>query len=552
MTPASPKLRALVLGSGAGGGVPQWNCGCRVCRLAWSGDSRVKPRTQVGVGISVDGANWVLLNASIDLRQQILATPALHPKGAGRHSPIGAVVLTNAEVDSSAGLLALRERQPLVLFGTEATLDAIGANRMFDVVDRDLAPRRVVRLGEPFEPAPGIKLELFAIPGKVPLWLEEGNVTTDDIGEGTVCVAVEAAGKRLVYAPGCAHVTEDLNARIANADVLFFDGTLFADDEMIANGLGDKTGRRMGHMPRVWTRRNTRVACAPHACAPHPHPHQQFESDPHRGIAGRGESEGGWLGDRVRRNGDFLMNVHTPSEPMSPDALEAALRAIGPVRYHDLHPFHGLLHDGKLNKGQVQAWALNRFVYQSAIPRKDASLIARCEDRELRREWVHRITDHDGSGDDTGGIERWLILTEGLGLDRDYVISQEGALPATKFAVEAYVRFVRERPLVEAVASSLTELFAPSLHKRRIAGMLANYSFIDEKVVAYFRRRLDQAPRDAQFALDYVKRNARTVEEQRGALAALTFKTNVLWAQLDALHHAYVDGAIPPGAFRPD
>ena len=215
------------------------------------------------------------------------------------------------------------------------------------------------------------------------------------------------------------------------------------------------------------------------------------------------------------------MNVHAPSEPMTPEALEEALRAIGPVRYHDLHPFHGLLHDGKLNKGQVQAWALNRFVYQSAIPRKDASLIARCEDRELRREWVHRITDHDGVGEEQGGIDRWLILTDGLGLDRDYVISQEGALPATKFAVEAYVRFVREKPLVEAVASSLTELFAPSLHKRRIAGMLANYSFIDEKVVAYFRRRLDQAPKDAQFALDYVKRNARTVEEQRGALAAL-------------------------------
>ncbi len=246
------------------------------------------------------------------------------------------------------------------------------------------------------------------------------------------------------------------------------------------------------------------------------------------------------------------MNIHAPSEPLTPDALEAALRAIGPVRYHDLHPFHDLLHGGKLNKGQVQAWALNRFVYQSAIPRKDASLIGRCEDRELRREWLHRITDHDGVGDEQGGVDRWLILTDGLGLDRDYVISQEGALPATKFAVEAYVRFVREKPLIEAVASSLTELFAPSIHKRRIAGMLANYDFIDEKVIAYFRRRLDQAPRDAQFALDYVKRNARTVEEQRGALAALTFKTNVLWAQLDALQHAYVDGAIPPGAFRPD
>ncbi len=246
---ANPRLSALVLGSGAGGGVPQWNCGCRVCRLAWSGDKRVKPRTQAGLALTVDGANWLLLNASIDLRQQILATPALQPKGGVRHSPISAVVLTNAEVDSSAGLLALRERQPLVLFGTQATLDAIGANRMFDVVDRDVAPRRAVALREQFEPLPGVKLELFAIPGKVPLWLEEGNVSTDDIGEATVCVAVEAAGKKLVYAPGCAHVTEDLDARITNADVLFFDGTLFADDEMIANGLGDKTGRRMGHMP---------------------------------------------------------------------------------------------------------------------------------------------------------------------------------------------------------------------------------------------------------------------------------------------------------------
>jgi pyrroloquinoline quinone biosynthesis protein B len=247
--PAGPRLRALVLGSGAGGGVPQWNCNCRVCRLAWSGDSQVKPRTQAGLALSVDGANWVLLNASIDLRQQILATRALQPKGVGRHSPIGAVVLTNAEVDSSAGLLALRERQPFVLFGAEATLDAIGANRMFDVVDPAVAPRRAVRLGEPFEPLPGIKLELFAVPGKVPLWLEEGHVSTDEIGEGTVAVAAEAAGKRLIYAPACAHVTEDLKARIDNADALFFDGTLFADDEMIANGLGHKTGRRMGHSP---------------------------------------------------------------------------------------------------------------------------------------------------------------------------------------------------------------------------------------------------------------------------------------------------------------
>jgi pyrroloquinoline-quinone synthase len=246
------------------------------------------------------------------------------------------------------------------------------------------------------------------------------------------------------------------------------------------------------------------------------------------------------------------MNKHAPVEPMSPEALEAALRAVGAERYHDLHPFHDLLHGGKLTKGQVQAWALNRYCYQAAIPRKDASLMGRCDDRELRREWLHRITDHDGYGADSGGIERWLVLTDGLGLDRDYVISQEGALPGTKFAVEAYVRFVREKPLLEAVASSLTELFAPSIHRRRIAGMLEHYDFINEKVVAYFRRRLDQAPRDADFALDYVKRHATTVEQQRGVIAALTFKTEVLWAQLDALHYSYVTpGLIPPGAFRP-
>ena len=246
------------------------------------------------------------------------------------------------------------------------------------------------------------------------------------------------------------------------------------------------------------------------------------------------------------------MNQHVSAEPMSPDALEAALRAVGAERYHDLHPFHDLLHGGHLNKGQVQAWALNRYCYQAAIPRKDASLIGRCEDRELRREWLHRVTDHDGADGDGGGIERWLVLTDGLGLDRSYVMSRAGALATTKFAVEAYVHFVREKPILEAVASSLTELFAPSIHKRRISGMLANYDFIDEKVIAYFRRRLEQATRDADFALGYVRKNAKTVEQQRGVIAALTFKTDVLWAQLDALHYCYVTpGNIPPGAFRP-
>lgn len=237
---------------------------------------------------------------------------------------------------------------------------------------------------------------------------------------------------------------------------------------------------------------------------------------------------------------------------LSPAALEAALRAIGNARYHNRHPFHHLLHGGKLNLGQVQAWALNRYCYQAAIPRKDAALISCLDDRELRREWIHRILDHDGYGNENGGIERWLALTDGLGLERDYVVSRRGALPATVFAVEAYVDFVARHPPVIAVASCLTELFAPAIHQERIVGMLENYDFIDESVLAYFRRRLTQAPDDAAFALDYVKRHALTLTEQQGVLDALTFKCHVLWAQLDALYLAYVvPDMIPPGAFDP-
>jgi len=237
--------------------------------------------------------------------------------------------------------------------------------------------------------------------------------------------------------------------------------------------------------------------------------------------------------------------------PMTPGAFETAIRNVGRERYHDKHSFHKLLHGGQLDKRQVQAWALNRYCYQAAVPRKDAALISRTGDRELRREWRRRLLDHDGSGDDEGGIERWLLLTDGLGLDRDYVRSMRGTLPATRFAVEAYVRFVTERSLLEAVASSLTELFAPAIHEQRIAGMLEHYRFIDEGVLSYFRRRLSQANRDAEFALGYVKHNATTIEMQNACVEAVRFKCDVLWAQLDALQHAYVTpGLTPPGAFR--
>lgn len=237
---------------------------------------------------------------------------------------------------------------------------------------------------------------------------------------------------------------------------------------------------------------------------------------------------------------------------MSPDQLEAALRQIGAERYHNLHPFHRALHGGMLDRFQVQAWALNRYYYQSRIPAKDATLLARLPTPELRREWRSRLIDHDGDAPGTGGVARWLTLTDGLGLDRDMVMSLDGLLPATRFAVDAYVSFVHERSLLEAIASSLTELFSSSIISERVAGMLRHYNFVSPETLAYFTPRLVQAPRDSDFALAYVREHARTSEQQAAVLEALRFKCSVLWSMLDALEHAYVlPGHIPPGAFRP-
>jgi pyrroloquinoline quinone biosynthesis protein D len=239
--------------------------------------------------------------------------------------------------------------------------------------------------------------------------------------------------------------------------------------------------------------------------------------------------------------------------PLSAEDLEARLRKVGEEQYHDKHPFHQLMNAGKLSKGQLQAWALNRFYYQAMIPIKDAAILSRMEQADLRRSWRQRIIDHDGDNADQGGIRRWIALTDGLGLERAYVESMQGILPATRFAVEAYVHFVRERSLLEAIASSLTEMFSQSTIRQRVSSMLARYDFLNRDVLAYFDKRLTQAPRDADFALDYVKREARTAQDQAAAIAALEFKCAVLWSQLDALYYAYVTpGFRPPGAFNPE
>ena len=237
---------------------------------------------------------------------------------------------------------------------------------------------------------------------------------------------------------------------------------------------------------------------------------------------------------------------------MSRETLEARLRQIGEERYHDKHPFHHLLHGGQCTPDQVRAWVINRWAYQAAIPMKDAAFMSRCSDPAIRRAWRSRIEDHDGGIDEGGGLRRWLKLAEAVGLDPDYVASSRGVLPATRFAVDAYVRYVRDMPLVQAVASSLTELFAPKIHEKRIEGLLEHYDFANTDSLSYFRNRLDQAPRDVAYGLNWVLEHADTPEKENQACAALIFKTEVLWAQLDALHSAYVvPGRIPPGAWKP-
>jgi pyrroloquinoline quinone biosynthesis protein B len=220
-----------------------------VCRLAWDGDARVKPRTQASLAVSVDGDHWVLLNASPDLREQLAATPALHPRGDPRGSPISAIVLTGGEVDQTSGLLHLRERGAFTLFGTAETLTTVADNPIFGVLAADVVARQAVPLGAPFAPVADLVAELFAVPGKLPLYLEGENPALDAETAANVGVELRCGDKRLVFVPGAAAVTPALMARLSRAAVVMFDGTLFDDNEMMASGTGTKTGRRMGHMP---------------------------------------------------------------------------------------------------------------------------------------------------------------------------------------------------------------------------------------------------------------------------------------------------------------
>lgn len=224
----------------------------------------------------------------------------------------------------------------------------------------------------------------------------------------------------------------------------------------------------------------------------------------------------------------------------SPEEFTARLRAVGENNYHDQHPFHILMNQGRLNIPSLQGWVANRFYYQTQIPIKDAAILSNCPERDVRRAWIQRILDHDGTQGDEGGIEKWLCLGEAVGLSRGEMLAQTRLLPGVRYAVDAYVNFCRTKPWVEAMAASLTELFAPMLMAARIAAFEKHYPWVKPDGLRYFRGRLTQAPRDSDFALRLVLERSRTYEQQEQVVAALKFKCELLWAMLDAMHLAYI------------
>jgi pyrroloquinoline-quinone synthase len=233
--------------------------------------------------------------------------------------------------------------------------------------------------------------------------------------------------------------------------------------------------------------------------------------------------------------------------PLSRDEFIDWIRREGEQRYHDHHRYHVLMHEGKLTQTQLQQWVLNRYYYQTRIPIKDAIIVAKSEDPAFRRMWIHRIADHDGEGE---GLELWLKLAEGVGLDREEVASCRSVLPGVRFACDAYVTLVRDRSLVEAVASSLTEFFAPDLMSRRVLAWEQHYPWVSKEMLAYFRSRVPRARRDSEEAIDFVVRQATTYEMQERCVAALIRKTEILWHLLDCAFAAYIEPGWGPAGAR--
>ena len=476
------------------------------------------PRTQSSLAIRGEDGPWFLVNASPDLRQQL---ETLGPDGVGgvRAPPVAGVLLTDAEIDHTAGLLLMRESAtPIRVFGSAGVERALrDGYPVLTMLERYCGAE-----WRTLEPGPldgsSLEVEPFPVGGDAPRYLEGVELEASGL-------VFRDAGGTVTYVPGLARLDDGVVARLAASDVVLVDGTFWHDDDLARLGISDRT--RAGHGARAarGPRREPGGARRAGAAAQDPRPHQQHEPDPARGLSrargGRPRGRRGRLRwPRGRPVTDFV----------------ARLRAQG-SRYHNLHPFHQRMDAGELTREELQRWVANRFYYQKCIPLKDAAILANCPEVEVRRAWIRRIIDHDGTAEGTGGTESWLRLGEALGVPRDELSSEQGVLPGVRYAVDAYVNFARTKPWIEAVASSLTELFGPGAMRVRLEALERHYPWIDPAGLEYFRTRLVQAPRDAQYALDLTVERCTTLEQQDAAVAALHFKTEVLWAQLDAIEH---------------
>ncbi len=377
----------------------------------------------------------------------------------------------------------------------------------------------------------GLSAEAVPAPGKLPVHLE-GRAAADPEQNVGFLIRDRRAATTLAYFPAVGRVTDGVRDAMAASDCVFLDGTFWSSDELPALKLVDKRAEDMAHLPVSGEGGSLALLAGLSTPPANPDPPQQHQSAAPRGFDGASRGRGRGVGRGPRRNGDRAMTP-SPRPPLSREELVDWLRREGESRYHDHHRYHVMMHEGTLTQLQLQQWVLNRYYYQTRIPIKDAIIVSKSEDPVFRRMWIHRIHDHDGDGTDEGGLALWLRLAEGVGLDRDEVASCRSVLPGVRFACDGYVELVRERSLLEAVASSLTEFFAPDLMSKRILAWEKHYPWVKPDLLAYFRSRVPRARRDSEEAIDYVSRHATTYALQERCVAALIRKTEILWHLLD-------------------
>ncbi len=433
-------MRVRVLGSAAGGGFPQWNCACGNCALVRAGDPRVRARTQDSIAFAAPesgggesgggGAGWNLVNASPDIRAQIEATHALHPRPP-RRSPIRSVLLTNGDLDHVLGLFSLRESTPLEVWATDAVRAGLEErNALMRTLHRfpeQLTWKRL-ELGRETPLGDGTSVEARPVAGKAPAHLT-GLVPSTPVDN--VALWIRHQGRLAIFAAACASL-EGLASALDEADLLFLDGTFWSRPTSSSRPGSRARGQRT--WPTSPSAGSAGASRASRAAARAPEdlrPREQLEPGPGRGLAGGRGGACGRLGGRARRDGDNGMTETSfaPEPLLARDEFLARLRAAGEKRYHDLHPFHVRMHKGELSRAQIQGWTLNRFYYQTRIPIKDALILSKSEDSAFRRAWIRRIHDHDGDEQHEGGLALWLRLAAGVGLDVAEVKSCARPLP---------------------------------------------------------------------------------------------------------------------------